>query len=100
VNRAEKLLAVLQDGRPHSRREIQERVGYFLTNNAASELRAKGYDVSYRREGRVDVYQLTTLAEGDSAKSDSGPGTWPQDDGLAPASPSVSAVPVQEALPV
>ena len=58
MNRAELLLSVLRDHRPHSRQDIFDRVGYMLTNNAASELRACGYDIQHSRKGRVDVYQL------------------------------------------
>jgi hypothetical protein len=53
VNRAQLMLVVLRDGKPHTRRDIFERVGFQLTNNSASELRAKGYDVRQSRE-RVD----------------------------------------------
>lgn len=45
MNRADKMLALLRDGQPHSRRELHEAGGYYLTNNAAAELRGKGYDV-------------------------------------------------------
>jgi hypothetical protein len=44
------MLEVLRDGQRHSRRDLFERIGYFLTNNAASELRAQGYDVEQTRE--------------------------------------------------
>jgi len=53
VNRADKMLEVLRDGRPHTRRDLFERCGFFLTNNAAAELRARGYDVRQSR-ARVD----------------------------------------------
>lgn len=58
MNRADLLYSVLKDGEPHSRRDIQRRVGYFLTNNAASELRKRGLNVVHSRPGRVDTYQL------------------------------------------
>ena len=58
MNRADLLWSVLKDGRPHSRQEIFEQVGYMLTNNAASELRARGVLVEHRREGRLDVYEI------------------------------------------
>ena len=67
MNRADLLYSVLKDGGRHSRRDIQQRVGYFLTNNAASELRAylkpAGLDVVHTREGRVDFYELSPLRD-------------------------------------
>jgi hypothetical protein len=50
VNRATRMFEVLRDGQRHSRRDLIERCGFFLTNNAASELRAQGYDVEQTRE--------------------------------------------------
>jgi hypothetical protein len=64
VNRAELLLSVLADGRPHSRHEVFERVGFMLTNNAASELRARGYDVEHKVDGGLHTYHLASLLEG------------------------------------
>jgi len=62
VNRAQKMLEVLADGQPHSQRELWERGGFYLTNNAAAELRAQGYDVRYSQERidgkRVHFYRL------------------------------------------
>lgn len=58
MNRADRMLAVLIDGRPHTRHDIQFRKGYFLTNNAASELRKRGLIVNHWKEGRTDYYQL------------------------------------------
>lgn len=70
MNRADRLLAVLKDGRPHSRREIQERAGFFLTNNAASELRKQGHKIEQHREGDLYLYTLTSpLREGDPPTS-------------------------------
>jgi hypothetical protein len=64
VNRAQKMLSVLIDGHRHSRHDIFNRVGFMLTNNAASELRRLGFDVLHSNEGRVDFYELVTpLAE-------------------------------------
>lgn len=63
ASRADRMLEVLQDRRPHSREEIFERVGFMLTNNAASELRERGYDVEHRVERRVHIYQLVGLDE-------------------------------------
>lgn len=58
MNRADKMLAVLLDGKPHSREDIFFRKGFMLTNNAASELRAKGYDVEHWQEADVHYYRL------------------------------------------
>ena len=59
MNRADLMLAALQDGEPKSRRELFERAGcFYLTNNAASELRARGYVIEQRRDGDVYLYQL------------------------------------------
>lgn len=68
MNRADLLLSVLRDGKPHTRQDIFGRVGYFLANNAASELRARGFDVVHSREGRLDVYRLVgSLTDGGDA---------------------------------
>lgn len=62
MNRAQKMLEVLRDGQLHSRREIFERAGFMLTNNAAAELRAAGHKViQHRRRVNGDTvyfYQL------------------------------------------
>lgn len=58
MNRADKLFAVLRDGREHSRQDVFDAEGFMLTNNAAAELRARGYDVRHRRRGGLDMYQL------------------------------------------
>jgi len=42
------MLSVLERGHWQTRRDIFERVGFMLTNNAASELRARGYVVEQR----------------------------------------------------
>lgn len=55
------MLAVLRDGAWHTRREIQERVGFFLTNNAASELRSRGLTVEQRRLQGNYEYRLPVL---------------------------------------
>jgi hypothetical protein len=53
TSRAARMLEVLRDGKPHTRRDLFDHVGFFLCNNGASELRAAGYDVQQSRE-RVD----------------------------------------------
>jgi hypothetical protein len=55
------MLDVLRDGRWHSRRDLWDAAGkFFLTNNAAAELRRKGHNVVYDR-GR-DAYRLAPAA--------------------------------------
>lgn len=63
MNRADKMLSVLKDGRTYSRLEIMERVGFMMTNNAAAELRARGVRVEHRKEKGVDVYQLVGVLD-------------------------------------
>lgn len=62
TNRAARMYQVLQDGRAHSRAELFEHGGFYLTNNAAAELRAQGHAVEHTVETvngqRVDVYQI------------------------------------------
>lgn len=65
TKRSRLLLSVLRDGRRHSRDEIFERVGrFFLTNNAAAELRAQGVDVRYVRKDGVDFYWIESAESG------------------------------------
>ena len=67
-NRADLMLEVLKDGAVHSRQEIFERVGFMLTNNAASELRDRGLNVVHRVERRIHTYQLVAVSdEGEAA---------------------------------
>lgn len=70
MNRADKLLAVLRDGREHSRQDVFDAHGFMLTNNAASELRARGHNVEHRRRDGLDVYRLVSL---DAPPVQSGP---------------------------
>lgn len=65
LSRAARLYSVLRDGRVHSRQEIFERIGYELTNNAASELRKLGHIVHHSQIGRVHCYQLGEVEEGE-----------------------------------
>lgn len=89
VARADRMLEVLRDGRPHSREEIFERVGFMLTNNAASELRDKGYDVEHRVERRIHIYQLVGgLDEAAAALSPGEPSAASDPTPLAAASSS------------
>jgi hypothetical protein len=67
--RAAKMLSVLRDGQPHTRAELHERSGFYLTNNAASELRREvepqGYGVAQwcvmENGERVYCYELVSL---------------------------------------
>lgn len=62
MNRADLLYACLRDGAPWTRRDIYEHTGeFFLTNNAAAELRKRGIEVLHTRAGRLDVYQIGPL---------------------------------------
>jgi len=63
VNRADRMLAALRDGTPWSRAEIFDRVGFMLTNNAASELRDRGFTVIESRRGGEYFYQLLNPAQ-------------------------------------
>ena len=66
-NRADLMLEVLSDGGVHSRQEIFERVGFMLTNNAASELRDRGLNIVHRLERRIHTYQLISSDENEAA---------------------------------
>jgi hypothetical protein len=64
VNRADLMLEVLSDGLPHSRQDIFAKAGcFFLTNNAASELRARGHVVEQSRKGGEFIYSLRDATE-------------------------------------
>lgn len=57
--RADVMLDVLRDNRAHSRSELWEAGGgFFLTNNAAAELRHRGFGVVYDR--KQDSYRITS----------------------------------------
>jgi len=69
MNRADKMLAVLQDGRSHSRHDIWRDAGeFFLTNNAASELRLRGLNVAYDKAD--DTYQLLSSLDDATGSQD------------------------------
>lgn len=72
LSRADRMLAVLKDGREHSREEILHRSpgGFFLTNNAASDLRRRGYDVRYRVKDGLRLYQLAGSLDAVSAPAE------------------------------
>lgn len=66
MSRADLLYEALKDGHRKSRHEIFRDAGaYFMTNNAAAELRAQlapaGLDVRHTRVGRTDCYELVPL---------------------------------------
>ena len=78
VNRADLLLSCLRDGTPWTRYDIYEHVGeFFLTNNAAAELRERGFDVQHMRQGRLDVYQLVNGSLGEREQGSSGSASEP-----------------------
>lgn len=60
-NRADRMLEVLRDGRTYSRAEIVDRAGWLMTNNAAAELRARGYDIRHSKKQNLDTYRLVSL---------------------------------------
>lgn len=85
VSRADRMLSVLRDRRPHSRQEIFEATGsFFLTNNAASELRGKGFIVEQRRERGVVVYQLVGVEHAGDAEEGTSGRALPSCAGLSP----------------
>lgn len=87
MNRAAKMLSVLRDGQPHSREDIQTRVGFFLTNNAASELRDQGFEVVRWNEGRRVFYRLA----GSLAPAESRSAVTERDGDLAAPPPGMMA---------
>lgn len=88
MNRAEKLRTVLADGRPHSRQDIFDKVGFMLTNNAASELRSAGCDVQQWRDGGIYIYQLKAPGPATQETPSS-----PRDDGAGPGALSWPVAP-------
>jgi hypothetical protein len=61
------MLAALEDGEWHERQEIlshSER--FYLTNNAAAELRAKGYTIEHVKRGRDEDWYLLAARPGES----------------------------------
>lgn len=73
MNRADRLLSVLRDGREHSRQDVFDAVGFMLTNNAAAELRAAGHSVTHRRKNGVDIYQWRPSLDAASATPQANP---------------------------
>jgi hypothetical protein len=63
-SRSAQMLDVLRDGKWHTRYDIFNATGrYFLTNNAATELRAAGYSIEFGwGDGRVPQYRLAPAA--------------------------------------
>ena len=69
MNRADRMLAVLRKG-PATRIEICTFAGPMLVNNAAAELRAKGFDVRCDKNGSNPTYTLGEATGGlDEASS-------------------------------
>ena len=60
--RLQRVLAVLQDGREYTTRDIVVRARVCAVNSCAAELRANGYDIRCRQladeGGRVWIYRL------------------------------------------
>jgi biotin operon repressor len=97
MNRADRMLSVLKDGRVYSRREIFERVGYLMTNNAAAELRARGFEVEHRKEKGNDVYRLVgRLDEARATNSQSAAPTLSAQARASSSTPSSNPSPLPE----
>jgi hypothetical protein len=78
MNRADRLLAVLSSApRPFSRAEIFERAGFMLTNNAASELRARGLVVEQSCESINGVTVYSYELAGPLSEADEQPAAGP-----------------------
>lgn len=102
MNRAQLMLSVLQSAdRPFSRDEIFSRVGHMLTNNAASELRARGYDVvrSQQRDpsgdGWIYFYRLAGVLPSEAGVDAAMPGSV----GRSPATTASDARSTDELSP-
>lgn len=64
MNRADRMLEALADGERHSRHEIFALAGcFFLTNNAAAELRARGLEIEQTRDAEEFYYRLVSLRD-------------------------------------
>jgi hypothetical protein len=79
VSQATRILAVLQDGKPHSTAELYRRVGGMILHSRVAELRKRGYRISCEYVGgsgaSAYVYTLTEPARSTQASS-------PPDDSL------------------
>ena len=62
MSQCARVLAVLDDGRPHTMTEIHERAGTMRLNSRISELRERGHTITCSRVGGDYVYQLVSLA--------------------------------------
>lgn len=103
MNRADRMYKLLQDRRPHSRRELHEAGGFYLTNNAASELRTRGFNVAQHVRvidgRRVWYYQLVDLptadADADASPSASTTSVAGSSDGMGLPPPASSLMAVR-----
>ena len=100
-SRASRLYRVLRDREPHTRREVFEREGFMLTNNAAAELRpdlrVDGLEIVF--DQKADSYQIVPLngRVGESANAEervlggSPPSPASETPALSPTSPLTCA---------
>ena len=58
-HRLRRVRAVLADRREHSTRDLVIEADVCAVNSCVAELRAQGYDIRCRREGRVWRYRLS-----------------------------------------
>lgn len=63
--RLRRTMAVLEDGRWHTTREIMREADVCAVNSCIAELRENGLDVECRREGRVFSYRWAFALQGD-----------------------------------
>jgi hypothetical protein len=88
-NRASRLYRVLRDRKAHTRREIFDREGFLLTNNAAAELRADleadGLGVVF--DCKADSYQIISL-DGEVEEGGNDATSSPVADGMDSGPPS------------
>ena len=107
AGRADRMLHVLKDGAWHSREEILALSPgpYFLTNNAASDLRKRGLVVEYELRRGLRCYRLVgggVLDDAGTSEPDGDSGAplamQAHTSGLVPASSSASPTPASPLL--
>lgn len=97
MNRADRMLEVLRDGRPHSREDVFSRVGYLMTNNAAAELRLRGLDVQHYKHDGLDIYELVGTLDATDSPLSGGPAAV---ESVASSAPDVAAAAADGALEI